>query len=453
VNPGDIEELYRLSPIQAGMLFDILASGDRGLYVEQGICTLPGGVNRDALERAVQATIRRHPSLRTSFHWEGLSKPVQAVHRDVRFSLEYLDLRAPTSAAAEDVQRELLERNRSEAFKLTEAPLVRATLLHLRADLHRFVWCIHHLVHDAWSTGIVLRELLAAYEAAIHNRSWAPPPAGRYRDYVAWWERKPKEESEAFWRDYLRECPFDAPLPLGFSMSEGNWGHIERLLPTEFSACIAEFTRRLGITMHSLIAGVWAAVLSAYSGNTQAVFGSVSAGRPADLSDVETITGVFINTLPVRIDCTGSVPIGAWLRAIHQDRIAARPHEHAPLHSIRQRCGVPHEKPLFRSILVLQNAFNSARLIPGGSALRIEDIRSVGRSSVPFTVRVTPGEQILLEVLGKFGQAPERALEAIVQVLSRFMQNPAGPLGDAIAEIQKACKPRTPRFKIVGLAP
>jgi hypothetical protein len=445
VNPAGVEDLYRLSPVQASMLFEILASGDRSLYVEQGICTLRGDVIRDVLECALQSAIQRHASLRTSFHWEGLSKPVQVVHRTVEFSLEWLDVRGLDAAAVQDGLRNLLERNRREPFDLTRAPLLRAALLHTAGDRHRFVWCVHHLVHDAWSTAIVLGDLLAAYAAAADGVSRTAPAPAPYRDYVAWWERLGEEEAKAFWCEHLRDCPVDPALPAAFSVPGGEWGHIERTLPAELSARIAACARTLGITLHSLVAGAWAIALAVHGGAQEVVFGSVTSGRPLDLRGVDSMTGVFINTLPVRIDCTGNLAAGAWLTRIHHAQVAARSHEHVPVSTLRRWRGLAPDTALFRSVLVLQNAFNPARLNAGaGSPLRIEDVRSAGRSSVPFTVRVTPGERILLEVLGNFGSAPARALDTIAGALECFAHSPDAQLRDLIGSLQQSGRQRTP---------
>ena len=135
-------------------------------------CRLGGPLHDAAFERAWQGVLRRHPILRTSFHWREAEKPLQVVHRSVPLSLHREDWRGRSPRAQEDALHAYLARDRRLGFPLEEAPLLRLALFRLADETHELVWSLHHLLLDGWSLALVLQDLLALYEAAA-----ARPPA------------------------------------------------------------------------------------------------------------------------------------------------------------------------------------------------------------------------------------------------------------------------------------
>jgi len=225
-----IEDVYPLTPMQQGMLFHTLFAPDSGVYFEQLVCTLHAPFDPAAFGEAWQRMVERHAILRTSFVWEGLERPLQAVHQRVRLPIEHLDWRGLCEADQRARLDAFLREDRKRGFALGEAPLMRLTLIRSTEEAYRFICAHHHMLLDGWSLSSLMRDLLACYGAL--RRREAPPlePARPYRDYIEWLEQQDPAAAERFWRKAL--TGFTAPTSLGIGRSQltGEPGYAEHEL-------------------------------------------------------------------------------------------------------------------------------------------------------------------------------------------------------------------------------
>ena len=151
----EIEDIYELSPLQQGMLFHTLTDPQSFAYFEQISFTIKGWLNTSALVQAWQLALDRHASLRTSFYWEGLQKPLQVVHHRAKLPVDWQDWRALSAEEQAARLREYLRSERERGFELSSVPLLRLALLQLTDDSHQFVLSFHHLLMDGWSLQLV----------------------------------------------------------------------------------------------------------------------------------------------------------------------------------------------------------------------------------------------------------------------------------------------------------
>jgi myxalamid-type nonribosomal peptide synthetase MxaA len=447
----DVEDLYRLSPIQQGMLFHSLSSPSAGMYFEQ---LLSGGDELGDLEilrEAWRRTTARHPILRTTFLWEGLEQPVQVVHRSVPDDLRTVEL--PAGLSREEVRRELervMDEDRREGFDLTRAPLARWTLVHTGDagggdDRVRgwAIWSYHHMLLDGWSALGVMREVGSVYRALAAGEEAELPERRPFRDYLTWLRRRGLGEAEAYWRKTL--AGFTAPNRIALGPNEragrsgragrevGEHGRIERVLGKETTVALQQAARERRVTLGTLLQGAWAAVLSRFSGDRDVVFGVTVSGRPTDLPGSESMLGCFINTLPVRIDCSPDGPVGPWLAALQESQVEMRRHEHSPLVSVREWSDAPSDQQLFESILVFEN-------FDAGFAAQEDHAPRVQRTNFPLVVLVEPeGDDLRLRI-GTDGNRfrsvdARRLLAALTAVLERLPGALVGdrPLRDLLA--------------------
>ena len=182
-----IEDQYGLSPMQQGMLFHALYDQRLGLYVDHAVFDFPDhALNVAAFQRAWRRVVDRHPSLRASFHWEGLDAPRPGhppAQVDLPFDLE--DCRHLPLSDQEHRLEAYLTSDRERGLTLTEAPLMRWRVFRLGDDHFRCVWTIHHLLADGRSALLILREVFALYDAFSRGSDlqWPAPPS--FREHIA----------------------------------------------------------------------------------------------------------------------------------------------------------------------------------------------------------------------------------------------------------------------------
>jgi hypothetical protein len=396
-----IEDAYPLSPVQEGMLYHTLTAPDSGVYVEQFTCRFRGRIDLTVLEAAWRYLIGRHAALRTAIRWLDSGHPVQVVFREVELPLERLDMSDGSPQERAAWLEALLRADRAKGFVPTWAPLMRLTSIRLEADAYQLVWTFHHAAIDGWCVPLLFKELLDAYDSLSRGAEPDLPPSRPFRDYLAWLREQDPARAEAYWRREL--AGFRTPTPLGIDRaqagaSQGPHADRESRLSAEATAALVDLTRSRQLTLSTIIQGAWALLLGRYSGRDDVVFGLTVSGRPAELADVETMVGMFINTLPLRVTVDEHSELVPWLRAIQRRQVELRQFEHSALVQVQGWSDVPRGRPLFESIVVVENYPVDAALAGRAERLGVEAVRSLDQTNYPLDLTVVPGEELWLKV-------------------------------------------------------
>ncbi len=433
----NVEDIYSLSPMQQGMLFHSLYLPETGVYSEQVSCRLRGKLNVNAFQRAWQTAVDRHPILRTAFIWEDLDEPVQVVYRQVTVPFTTLDWRAIAPEQRDQQLKQLLQAELQKKFDLSQAPLMRFTLIQEADDSFRLIWNHHHLLIDGWSMPLLLDEVFAFYEAFCNGSTLQRPLPRPFRDYIAWLQSQDRAQAERYWREQLRG--FLSPTPIGSNAKqqpadhpEDDYGREKVMLPKAESDALVEFSRAHQITLSTLVQAAWALLLGQYSQEEDVVFGATVSGRPADLPGAEQMLGLFINTLPVRVRSQANQSLLDWLKALQLQLSEMRQYEYCSLTDIQGWSEVPRNLPLFQSILVFENYPVNESLNQGQRSLAIEEFEFFSRTNYPLTVVASPGRQLGLEMAYDKAQfereAIIRMLKQMCQLLTNFLVSSAKPL-------------------------
>jgi amino acid adenylation domain-containing protein/non-ribosomal peptide synthase protein (TIGR01720 family) len=430
---GDLEDVYELTPAQQGMLFHTIYEPASGAYVNQLTCRIEGVLEEAVFREAWRSAIARHPALRTSYHWQGIDKPMQVVLRSVDLPWHFEDLRGLSA----DLPN-LLDRDRELRFELTRAPLMRLGLFRTGEHEWHFHWTQHHLLLDGWSAALVLNEVVQAYEALVSGGAPRFAPLRPFRDHVLWLQAQDSKRAERFWREELDGFRTPTPLVLGRPEMEGaaRPGKIaeeEILLPDVLSARAAAAAQDAGITLSTLAQGAWAVLLSRYSGESDVVFGYAVSGRPPGLAGAEEMAGMFINVLPSRVRLDPIVPAAVWLRGI-QTRTAERDEfSWCGLTEIQGWSPVPAGTPLFESLLIFENYPVEESLKRGATSFRIHDVRAKEPNNYAMTLVVSPeGAGLVLKAVyddGRFDRATvQRLLGHYREILTSMAADPDAPI-------------------------
>ncbi|NNF13170.1 MAG: amino acid adenylation domain-containing protein, partial [Gemmatimonadetes bacterium] len=397
----NVQEVLHLTSTQAGMLFHSATDRESGVYVAQIRCELTGALDVDAFKGAWDEVLRRHPALRAAFVWDGVDEPLQVIRQEVDLPWTELDWREVPLAEREARLQSLLDEDRRRGFALDAAPLMRMLLIREAAEVHRLVWTCHHIVADGWSAGVVLEEMLTRYGAIRAGSSLELPPSTGLRDYLTWLKGRSPDSEEGFWRSYLRGFETRTPVPPDRTPAPSAKPRLHRFVQRQWSPLesdsIRQRAREARVTLNTLFQGAWSILLHRYTGEVDVMFGTSVAGRPAEVAGLDEAVGLFINTLPVRVEVEPERRLEDWLADLQESLLGVREHQHAALVDIQGWSEMPAGQPLFDSLVVLENAPTADRGEAGGLAMR--DLTIVDASNYPLALLIRPGSQIEYELV------------------------------------------------------
>ncbi|RMP61353.1 hypothetical protein ALQ18_00744 [Pseudomonas marginalis pv. marginalis] len=394
LSAAEVEDLYPLSPMQQGMLFQSLYGEGSGDYINQMRIDVDG-LDVPRFRLAWQAAVDRHEILRSGFLWQtDVQQPLQVVYKQRHIPFDALDWqgRADCLAALDS----LAESARAEGFVLEQAPLLRLSVIRTGVSSYHLIYTNHHILMDGWSGSQLFGEVLQHYAGEP-----LAAPTGRYRDYIAWLQAQNQAVSETFWKEQLvnllaptrlaQDLSTDEPAALaanGEHRLSFDAAHTERL---------KAFAQSNKVTLNTLVQAAWLLLLHYHTGQATVAFGATVAGRPAELRGIEQQVGLFINTLPVVATPDAQLSVSQWLQQVQAQNVRLREQEHTPLFEIQRWAGLGGEA-LFDSILVFENYPVSEALEQGApSGLRFGAVHSLEQTHYPLTVLLGMGESLGLE--------------------------------------------------------
>jgi amino acid adenylation domain-containing protein/non-ribosomal peptide synthase protein (TIGR01720 family) len=394
INGKELEAVYPLSPLQNGMLFHSLYQHEVNEYVVQIGFILEGELDLSTYQKAWQAVIDRNAVLRTTFLWEGLSTPHQLVHRHGHLHCSDVDWRHLAKSDQADLLEAYLQQDRAQGFDVKSDALSRVHFIRLTDDSYQVIWSYHHLLIDGWSMPLLLNELMATYEAMMANLPVTLPAVRPFADYMNWIARQDREEAKQYWQQQL--AGYESPVQLSVmnpKMSSKRKS-VEAYLSfsKEKTADLTAFCRDQHITLHTLLQGTWSLLLQAFSGETDLVYGTTVAGRPAELRGVETMVGMMINTLPVRVRMQADVSVRNWLSNLQKSFQNMRQFEYCSLVEIQQWSDMKSNENLFDYLFVFENYPASEQAKEPTLSMRFTH----GKEEVhyPLTLVAALGEQL-----------------------------------------------------------
>lgn len=424
--------------MQMGMLSDHARHFQPGLDVLQILCEAREHLDAAAFEEAWNVVVNRHELLRSRFLWEELDEPVREVPSAVRVPLASHDWRSLPGREQEARFESFLEKDRSLGLALAEAPVLRVTLF--RVGTKKWRWCItfHHLIMDARSMLLVLEEVFSVYEGLI---SGAPPslsPAPFFNDYVEWHQRQDWSSAETWWRQHLSGFtrPTQAPLRNGRSCGDGNtWADLQVELPARVTRGLAALASRAGVTLNTVLQGAFALVLGRCNGEKDVVFGTVRACRKSNVPSARDTAGLFINTLPVRVDIDPGNELILWLGALRKQWKAMGSFENVPLSLVQGWSEVPRGSRLFECVFNYQQPSWDRALASRGGAWRRRRFSLRCQTSYPLTLDIygggaSLGLNLVYDRRAYTEDAVARCMTCLETVLAGMADSRGGRLGD-----------------------
>ncbi|WP_330293005.1 amino acid adenylation domain-containing protein [Streptomyces sp. NBC_00576] len=434
--PADV---LPLTPLQEGLLFHALFEHERDapdVYVVQLVFELEGPVDPERLRAAAQALLDRHPNLRAAFRRRRGGQPVQVVPHRATLPWAEADLTGP-GTDTEKAWAALLDEDRENGFDPATPPLLRCTLVRTAADRHRLLVTHHHILLDGWSVSVLLRELLALYAADGAPAILGPVPP--YRTFLQWLERRDRSVAEAAWREALADVTEPtrlAPDPRSASASgASDLAQARTELSAQTGAALTARARSLGVTVNTLVQSAWAILLGRLTGRDDVVFGTTVSGRPPELPGVESMVGLFINTVPTRVRLRPADSLGRLLHEVRDTYVHLLDHHHLGLADIQRAVGVPE---LFDTLLVFENYPVDPEATGEGGGGADGGLRVVGSSGrdathYPVTLVALPGVRPRFRLAYRPGLFDagwaDATLARLVRILEAMAADPDVPQG------------------------
>jgi len=445
----DVQDYYRLSPAQQGMIFHTLYAPKSGVYSVIISCILEGDLNFPAFKRAWQRVVDQHPILRTSFVWEGVDEPIQIVHACARPEFSFYDRCGISSTERRNQLETFIKAEREQGFDLSSPPLMRFTIIQLEERVHQFAWSFHHAVLDGWSGPILLKQVLAFYHAFCAGRDLDLELGRPYRDYIDWLEKQDRSAAERYWKQALDKFAGPNRLRLGrasakASESNHSYEEAQKHLSGRTTSALRTLARKGRVTLNTMVQAAWALALSHFSGDTDLVFGATVSGRPPELIGSDSMVGVFINTLPVRVKISEDLDLFSWLRQLQESQAEMRQYEYSSLVNIQRCSGMPQDLPLFEYILVFENYPAEVSLNELSGPLRILDLRFIDSSHYPLTITAALEPTLLLRFNYDRRFFDSASIARVLTVFSAgflaFIENPKAKLGAILRKLIEADK-------------
>lgn len=306
----------------------------------------------------------------------------------------------------------MLQADYDERFDPEDPPLLRFTLVKHATDKHYLIFTNHHLLLDGWSVPVLLQEFFTLYSEDVNG--WTLPPPVPYSNYLQWITARNESEMRAVWRDALRG--FESPTLIAKGLVTENLrpNLLHKQMDANSTQRLSQCARTLGITINTLFQGAWGVLLGELTGRSDVISGITVSGRPGELPGVESIVGLLINTVPLRLSFSLAETFGDMLQRLQTEQTRLLDHQYLDLTTIQTDAGYGN---LFDTLMVFEN-YPLIEQDGGQSGNELTVTMSSHRggdaSHYPLGLVVVPGKNIRM----RFSSLPDLIDDATVAALA-----------------------------------
>ncbi len=352
-NQYPVEDVYRLSPLQEGILFDVVREKDYDPYFRQVSYTVEGDLNVGHVESAFNMLLEQHDILRANFNRFDAEEPFQIISKEKKIEFIYFDFEGKPE------QQDLLEEYKKEdeyaKFDLEQGALMRVTVIRMSENVYELIWSYHHIVLDGLCLPILTEEFLTFYNILLTGTKKEFPSPTRFKKYIEWLEQTNIDEAKDYWNDCIKGYSQVANLPeqRNAKFDKNETEDIGIQIDSEQTKAIIEFASNNGITLSTLLQTTWGILLGYYSDLSDTLFGRVISGRPPEIPNIDSMIGMFINTVPTRVQFDKQTSFVELSQQIQQQIIQGNDFSHIQLADILSTN--PLGNNLFNHILDIRN--------------------------------------------------------------------------------------------------
>ncbi len=420
-----MRDVYRLTPMQEGMLYHWLTEKNSPAYIYQVSYRLCGDISIGIVRETVDNLIDRHDVLRTLFEYRGYQEMLQVVLEKRKAEVVYYDLTTIDSSGWKEQFAEFTANDRQRGFDLNSDILIRLGVFRHSLNEVTFLWTSHHIILDGWCMGTLVKEFNEIYTANANYRKNSLAPASSFGNYIKWLSEKDPQQSLDYWNNYLSGYTSALNIPgAAVKNKTGNTDIVKHTLQftTAQTEGLLNIAQESKVTLNTLLQTGWGLLLAKYNNTRDVVFGCVVSGRPAAVNGIESMIGLFINTIPVRVMYEPSDTVVYTAQQTQKDALAAEPYHYSSLAQIQSQTSV--KQNLVSVVLDFNNyPVNDAEGKKSGAGhtdennWEITDVQNREQTSYDLFISVVSDKQLQFQ----FYYNPEiYTKEIIAQLASRF---------------------------------
>ncbi|QPF43658.1 non-ribosomal plipastatin synthetase PpsC [Bacillus subtilis] len=396
----EIQDIYPLSFMQEGMLFHSLYDEQSRAYFEQASFTINGQLDLERFQKSMDAVFDRYDIFRTAFIYKNVAKPRQVVLKQRHCPVHVEDISHLNEKDKEHCTEAFKEQDKSRGFDLQTDVLMRISILKWAPDHYVCIWSHHHILMDGWCLGIVIKDFLHIYQALGKGQFPDLPPVQPYGTYIKWLMQQDREEAAEYWKKRLQHFEKASPLPKRTDqMSDGTLQQITFTIPEKETSELQKIAAACGATLNTVFQALWGIMLQKFNRRDDAVFGSVISGRPSELKDVENMVGLFINTIPIRVQ-SDFLSFSDLVSGMQKDMTEAEAYSYFPLYDIQAQSALKQE--LIDHIIVFENTPTQQEIEElnqaGSFDFSVKDFEMEEVTNYRCSVKVIPGRTLYVRI-------------------------------------------------------
>ncbi|MGG4442605.1 tyrocidine non-ribosomal peptide synthetase TycB [Brevibacillus fortis] len=395
-----VQDMYLLTPMQEGMLFHALLDEEHNSHLVQMSISIQGDLDVGLFTNSLRVLVERYDVFRTLFLYEKLKQPLQVVLKERPIPILFCDLTAYDVQEKQQRYTQYKRNDQEKTFHLAKDSLMRVAIFQMTESEYQVIWSFHHILMDGWCFSIIFDDLLSVYLSLKNGAPISLEPVQPYSLFIRWLEKQDKQAALSYWREYLEQFEQQTSLPKFGKPSS------KAFLPAQYRFVLDRtLTQQLStiasqnqVTLPTVIQTLWGILLQSYNSSNDVLFGSVVSGRPTEIVGIDKMVGLFINTIPFRIQAKNDQTFADLIEDVHQRSLKSQSYEHVPLYDIQNDSVLKQD--LIDHLMVIEN-YPLMEALQKKTATQqvgftISDVEMFEPTNYDMTVMVMPKDEIAM---------------------------------------------------------